>query len=426
MPRPFKGQLIERRGTFSLRLALSKDLRPCVALATCTTRAQAEERQALLIDLATTLRAAGRLQEAPELLEMAAVRSGRALEAVLAAAEVIIDGDAERKPDPSVSFQEFAEQWTSGELHRLYPDHVRSKKTVDDDISRFVNHIYPHIGRVPLKVFSLQDAQLVMASLPEGMAANTRRNIALLLNHVLELAVFPACIIERNPLPRAFAPKAPKAKAHSYLYPEEEAKLMACKRVPLLDRLAFGILAREGLRASELREVAWREIDLERGTIMLDVNKTDDPRSWVLDPSVVRALRIWRALYHSKAESHDYVLVDSNGTRLVLDKMAKRLRAHLVMAGVKRDALFHRSDQRMHMRAHDLRASFVTLALASGKTETWVADRTGHRSSAMINRYRQAARSAAELRLGWLRPLDRTIPELRKGTERARRLTIAK
>ena len=56
--------------------------------------------------------------------------------------------------------------------------------------------------------------------------------------------------------------------------------------------------------------------------------------------------------------------------------------------------------------------SFVTLALANGKTETWVADRTGHRSSQMINRYRRQARTAEELGLGWFQPLDQLIPEL--------------
>ena len=64
------------------------------------------------------------------------------------------------------------------------------------------------------------------------------------------------------------------------------------------------------------------------------------------------------------------------------------------------------------MRAHDLRGTFVTLALADSRSETWVADRTGHRTSQMINRYRRAARSAMELGLGPLAPLDYAIREL--------------
>ena len=92
--------------------------------------------------------------------------------------------------------------------------------------------------------------------------------------------------------------------------------------------------------------------------------------------------------------------------------LADELRADLKAAGVTRPALFERSDTRRPLRVHDLRATFVTVSLANGKTETWVADRTGHRSSAMINRYRRAARTWAELALGPLTALDEAIPEL--------------
>jgi hypothetical protein len=68
------------------------------------------------------------------------------------------------------------------------------------------------------------------------------------------------------------------------------------------------------------------------------------------------------------------------------------------------------------MVEHDLRSTFVTLALANGKTEAWVMDRTGHTASAMLNRYRRAARFAQELELGGLLPLDEAIPELKPAT----------
>jgi hypothetical protein len=62
---------------------------------------------------------------------------------------------------------------------------------------------------------------------------------------------------------------------------------------------------------------------------------------------------------------------------------------------------------------------FVTIALANGKTETWIADRTGHRSRLMINTYRRQARHAAELGLGGMLPLCDAIPELARATRGA-------
>lgn len=145
----------------------------------------------------------------------------------------------------------------------------------------------------------------------------------------------------------------------------------------------------------------------------LDENKTDDPRAWALSPGVVRALRAWRALRAAEGAPvgpDDPVFVLREDGRKY--DAAKLFREHLCAAGIDRAELFEHSAARMQIRRHDLRATFVTLNLAAGRTEAWIADRTGHKSSAMINRYRRAARTAAELALGELRPLIEAIPEL--------------
>jgi len=90
------------------------------------------------------------------------------------------------------------------------------------------------------------------------------------------------------------------------------------------------------------------------------------------------------------------------------------LREHLEAAGIDRPELFERSASRQPIRVHDLRATFVTLSLAAGKTETWVQDRTGHTTNAMLQRYRRAARTVREVALGPLLPLDEALPECRR------------
>jgi len=79
--------------------------------------------------------------------------------------------------------------------------------------------------------------------------------------------------------------------------------------------------------------------------------------------------------------------------------------------------LFINDERRIWLRVHDLRASFVTVALANGKSESLVADRTGHMSSAIINRYKRWARSHEELNLGDCLPLHEAIPEFRDAEE---------
>jgi integrase len=219
------------------------------------------------------------------------------------------------------------------------------------------------------------------------------------IGRLLALAVYPLELIPVSPLPRGFLPKVTRTKATAWLYPADDAALMACERVPLARRVLYGFLAREGLRCDEALNLTWTDLDLARGVVRLDENKTNDPRAWALSPGVAEALERWR-----KHVSGALVFTVDNEARL-----AELFRADLVRAQVDRPELFVRSPTRRPIRAHDLRATFVTLSLANGKTETWVMDRTGHRSSTMINAYRRAARHAAELGLGELAPLDRAL-----------------
>jgi hypothetical protein len=48
----------------------------------------------------------------------------------------------------------------------------------------------------------------------------------------------------------------------------------------------------------------------------------------------------------------------------------------------------------------------VTTARANGKTETWVADRTGHKSHSMIKGCTRQARTAGDLKRGNWQALD--------------------
>ncbi len=88
------------------------------------------------------------------------------------------------------------------------------------------------------------------------------------------------------------------------------------------------------------------------------------------------------------------------------DRLAEELRADIRTAEVERAAeLAKETDTHDALDVHDLRASFVTVALANDKSERWICDRTGHRSHAMIERYRRAARTFAELDVGdWRAP----------------------
>ncbi len=321
----------------------------------------------------------------------------------------------------ATTISDVGDKWFKGELTAKYGRHyVRDKKTSRDDECRFDKYIRPVIGAVPIASLRgervAEAADLILQRMQDvspGLSAATQRHVLQVFNRILTLAVFPLRLIPTNDLPPGYLPKARSQKTFSYVYPDEEAAVLKCTTVPLHYRLYFGILAREGMRASELRNLEWTNLDLERGVLRLDANKTGIPRAWRLDPGVLEALVRWKRSLSEKALERGYVIVNpKSGARFPLGKTAERYREALVAAGVSRPELFESSDSRMAIRGHDLRSTFVTISLAQGKTEAWVTDRTGHTSSTMLYRYKRAARTHVETELGALSLLSAAIPEL--------------
>lgn len=357
-------------------------------------------RCGLIADASMRLVAAGRADRARDMaIRLGTAKSQRQVDMVLRAVKTIVEKSG--AIGDNITIRKFGEKWTGGDLARTFPDHVRVKVTSKDDAQILEQYVYPVMGATPVRAVQLGDAELVMAGIGAGLSRARRRHIAQAMHRLFKLAVYPAKIIEATPLPPGFLPKLGSLKAKQYLYPDEDAKLMRCRTVPVVYRLFYGLLAREGLRFGEAHALEWSSLDLDRGTVRLDENKTDDPRGWALGRDVVAALKIWKASrpglsrpFEGISESHP----------------AARFRnEHLRAAGVDRPELFESTDVRKPIRVHDLRATFVTIALANGKTETWVQDRTGHKSTLMIARYRRAARTVAELKLGDLLPLDQAI-----------------
>jgi len=311
--------------------------------------------------------------------------------------------------------------WTDGKLHEKYPDQIRSKRSAGDDISRLEAHVYPVIGALPVSAITLEHCEAVMAGLPKGHSPDTRRHVGQALSRLLKMAVYPLRLIERSPLPEGFLPKPTQKKALGYLYPDEDRRLMACTSVPLEYRVLWGVLAREGMRESEALNAAIGDIDVKRGAIKLDKNKTDDPRAWALNTGVPRALKLFIEQKRSDADAADVLFVDENGKPISKFGLAALFREHLEQVGLRKERpeLFDGSDSRIPIRVHDLRGTFITVSLANGKTESWICDRTGHRSSQMIANYKRVARQFTELNQGDFTPLDEAIPEFREQKQRA-------
>jgi hypothetical protein len=102
------------------------------------------------------------------------------------------------------------------------------------------------------------------------------------------------------------------------------------------------------------------------------------------------------------------------GIPLNVEHLAEQLRRDLWRVGVRRPQLHESTKGHQRIRAHDLRATLVTISPATGKSETWISDRTGHRFHEMIETYRRRSRTR---NLGDLGPLCELIRELQKASD---------
>jgi integrase len=396
-------------------------------LRACRTEEQIERRRQGIAWMIARLRASGHVGMIRKMIRKAGPLNDEGFGKLCKVVERIASG---KEPGLAREFggkregltvEQLADQWTSGALAKQYPDHVKVKKNPNDDANmlRWLGKIRlpdgETFGERPVATITLDDCDHVMTALPKTAASSSsRRQYAQAVRRLLQLAVYPLRLIPSHPLPRGWLPRVGKPRAKGWLYPSEDYALMRYKEAPLVRRLFFGVLAREGLRVSEALRLVWADVDLERGVMRLDENKSEDPRTWAMGEDVTRALALWRQMRGKRAERVPRIFpTDLIGKRWPLAQM---LRDDLYSAGVTRLELFKEMPGRKILRAHDLRGTFVTLALAAGYTEAWVTDRTGHRSSEMIYRYKRAARTAAELSLGWFAPLDEAIPELAEVT----------
>jgi integrase len=415
MAREATGELRPLADGWAARITIEGRTRRDFVLAACATDAEAVERCKALASMAARLRHAKQAQDLEKLLEMGAkARAGRPWETVCVAVDALCrDGGTREKNAAKVpTVAELAGDWTSGRLHTRFPDHVGKKKprSVDRDEGIARNYVRKHIGDHRLTDVTLDDCELV--NVPADREAASRRQVAQFMGTLLKYAAYPCRHISASPIPRGWLPKIPKPKAMQHLRPDEDVKHLANKGLPLYRRLFLGISRREGFRKEELAALRFRDLDLELGAVRLDENKTDSPRAWALSPDVAEALRRWRDCCRTGAKADDYVFVAENGYTLDVSRLAEEQRADLLASGVTRPELHHDGPNRMKLRAHDARASFITCALANDRTEAWVMDRTGHTTSAMLNRYRRLARTWGELGLVTWAPLHEVLPEL--------------
>ena len=201
--------------------------------------------------------------------------------------------------------------------------------------------------------------------------ATINRRVAL-LSRVCQIAIEQWDWMRDNP---CHIKALPEDNQRNRLLSAEEriALAQALKDHPEKSLLGFVLVAEAtGMRAGEIRDLTWDNIDLETGLLQIHRSKNGEKRAVAVGGEALIWLKEWRR--HNALKFGGYVFGNSRTQTAPYNYIAH-------WSAVKKTAGIE------DLRFHDLRHGFVTAALRAGMNPVMVQLVSGHKSASMLKRY---------------------------------------
>lgn len=303
------------------------------------------------------------------------------------------------------------DEYTVAEWLRLWYDlyaepNVRS--TTAASYRRSIElHVIPRIGDIKLNRLTSRELQKLYKDLLEngrlrevqkeknpGLSNSTVRGIHMMLHNALDRAVKERLIL-RNPTEDCIIPKLEK-KEMKILHPEDiKAYLTAAERRGVLPMFYLELVS--GVRKGELVALLWDDLDMERRTISVSKQALSRPGGEIVvnrpkTENSIRAVSIPQEAVdllieeHKKHPDNPYMFPSpKTGGMYYPDSVVNLHKKLLQDAGLE------------HIRFHDLRHTFATMALQNGVDVKTVSSMLGHYDAGFTLRtYTHATRQMQE------------------------------
>ena len=282
---------------------------------------------------------------------------------------------------------------STGQYLNLWVDGLASLDLKASTIASYTMHVHryliPELGQVPLQRLAPEHVRKLLATLSErGLSPATARRVHATLHRSLEaarddrkLAMNPASLGQR---------KLPRVQRHE-IQPWSADELRAFLAHTRGHRLyaAFYLLAATGARRGEALGLRWSDIDLAEGRLFIrqslivinnvprfESPKSDRGRALRLDPPAVAVMKAHRTAQLEERARAGLGRPEPNG--LVFTTEDGDL-VHPTTFNRLFDKLSREAGLR-HIRVHDLRHGYATLALRAGVNPKVVQQRLGHSS----------------------------------------------
>ena len=268
-------------------------------------------------------------------------------------------------------------------------------------------HTIPRIGEVKLNKLTSREIQKLYKDLQEngrlrecqkrkqpGLSGSTVRGIHMMLHNALDRAVKERLLL-RNPTEDCIIPKLEKQEM-KILHPADmKAYLEAADKRGVLPM--FYLELTSGIRKGELVALLWSDLDEKNRTISVSKQALHSPEGEITvsrpeTENSIRKISIPKEAIellkaeHSKHPNNPYMFPSpKNGGMYYPDSVVKLHMKILKDAGLE------------HIRFHDLRHTFATLALQNGVDVKTVSSMLGHYDAGFTLRtYTHATRQMQE------------------------------
>ena len=288
--------------------------------------------------------------------------------------------DGESLPPEKLTVSAHIEKWLSTQISAVRP------RTHERYSSLLHRHISPTLGGTRLGRMTPADLQSLYASLLDGgLSASTVSQLHRVLHHALNDAARWG-LVARNVASLVKPPRVPRQEMQILTSVQARELLTAVND----DRLAgiYVIALHTGMRQGEIFGLRWRDVDLEAGSLRIEVGLVWNKGEWSLaepktaasrrtvhlSPPVLAALRRQRAEQNTEAlrlgpDWQDTGLVFTNragGPVSPQNFLRREFYLALERAGLPR------------VRFHDLRHTAASLVLAQGVPIPQVSRLLGH------------------------------------------------
>jgi integrase len=289
-------------------------------------------------------------------------------------------GEAHRSPAEGLTLNELTRDYIThlrARTEETDPRQRRSPRTVEHYESQLRLHVLPLLGRQPVADLTVADVRRLLDGLAaKRLAPRSRGGLVGILSSVLAYGVRQGVVPHNvvRDLGRDDRPSVARKSEPRYLSPGELDTLLS--RTGDTFRPVAATCAYAGLRLSEALGLRWRDLDFEAGTLTVGAQLGPDGTRVPLKTAASAATVPLLPTLAAELRAHRSRVASQSLDRVRPDALVfatSRGRPHgrrnvLRAVYAAGDAAGLNGDGRERVGVHDLRHSFVAVALAAGLT----------------------------------------------------------